>query len=79
MRSPPDGDEINPTYIEYPGFTGKPGDTGGAPSPSGRYLALTNASSGSAKVYITKANANANGSAGRLLTSGYQPDWQPLS
>jgi Tol biopolymer transport system component len=42
-------------------------------SPSGRFTALTNNSSGGGKVYITRAD----GSGRRFLTDGYQPDWQP--
>lgn len=68
------GEESNPSLIRYSGFTSRAGDTGGAPSPSGRSIAITNASSGSAKVYV----ANASGSGRRMLTSGYQPDWQPV-
>lgn len=63
-----------PSTIRYAGFTGRPGDTGGAPSPSGTRIALTNASSGTAEVFVTSAT----GSGRRLLTRGYQPDWQPL-
>lgn len=54
------------------GFVAHDRDTGGAPSPSGRYMAFTNPSGG-AKVYI----ANVDGSGRRVLTAGYQPDWQP--
>jgi Tol biopolymer transport system component len=61
-----------PSRIVYSGFRSVDGDTGGAPSPSGTYLALTNATSGTAKVY----RANADGTGRRLLTTGYQPDWQ---
>ena len=69
------GDDTDaPSHIVYAGFTSLDGDTGGAPSPSGTYLALTNASSGTAKII----RAAADGSARRVLTTGYQPDWQPL-
>jgi hypothetical protein len=54
------------------GFAAHDRDTGGAPSPSGRYMAFTNPTGG-AKVYI----ANVDGSGRRVLTNGYQPDWQP--
>jgi hypothetical protein len=67
------GDDLYPTHIIYPGFTSRDGDTGGAPSPSGTYMALTNASAGTAQIF----RANANGTGRRVLTTGYQPDWQP--
>jgi len=79
------GDEFEtpnaPTRINYPFPSGTPrfvsanNDTGGAPSPSGTYMALTNASSGTAQIFRAKAN----GSGRLLLTNGYQPDWQPLA
>lgn len=64
---------VHPPRIIYPGFAWVDGDAGGAPSPDGRFMALTNASSGSARVYV----ANIDGTGRRLLTTGYQPDWQP--
>jgi hypothetical protein len=80
------GDELEspdaPTRIRYPSSPSTPstfisadGDTGGAPSPSGTYMALTNASSGTAQIF----RANVNGSGRRLLTNGYQPDWQRVA
>lgn len=63
-----------PSRIVYPGFQSRDGDTGGAPSPSAKYLALTNASSGTARII----RANAHGTGRRVLAKGYQPDWQPL-
>jgi Tol biopolymer transport system component len=69
-----------PTHILYP-YTSSTSpssadnDTGGAPSPSGTYMALTNATSGTAQIF--RVNANFTGR--RLLTSGYQPDWQRVS
>ncbi len=61
-----------PTYIVYPGFRSLAGDTGGAPSPSGAFMALTNASSGTAMII----RARSDGTARRTLAVGYQPDWQ---
>ena len=51
------------------------GDKSPAPSPSGRYMAFVNDTSGIAKIYIAKSD----GSSRRQLTYGYQPDWQRLS
>ena len=51
------------------------GDKSPAPSPSGRFMAFVNDTSGIAKIYIAKAD----GSSRRQLTYGYQPDWQRLS
>ena len=72
-----DEDQIpNPKpRIVYPGFASVKGDTGGSPSPSGRYMALTNASSGTAGVF----RANVDGTGRQRLTDGYQPDWQRMS
>ena len=67
------GEDVTaPSKIVYPGFTSLPGDTGGAPSPSGTLMALTNASSGTAMI----VRARADGSGRKVLTQGYQPDWQ---
>lgn len=66
-------DEDAQSRIVYPGFKSLDGDTGGAPSPSGSFMALTNASSGFAQII----RANADGTGRRVLTYGYQPDWQP--
>lgn len=69
------GEDVGaPSRIVYPGFSSLDGDTGGAPSPSGRYLALTNASSGTARIF----RVNVDGTQRRLVTTGYQPDWQPV-
>ena len=65
-------DTAAPSRIVYPGFASLDGDTGGAPSPSGAFLALTNASSGTATII----RARADGSGRRALATGYQPDWQ---
>jgi Tol biopolymer transport system component len=71
----PYGEDVDaPSRIVFPGFRSLDGDTGGAPSPSGTYMALTTASSGTAKII----RATASGSGRRVLTTGYQPDWQPL-
>jgi dipeptidyl aminopeptidase/acylaminoacyl peptidase len=51
------------------------GDKSPAPSPSGRYMAFVNDTSGISKIYVAKAD----GSSRRQLTYGSQPDWQRLS
>lgn len=61
-----------PSFIVYPGFRSLAGDTGGAPSPSGAFMALTHASSGTAMI----VRARIDGTGRRVLTTGYQPDWQ---
>ena len=53
----------------------RPWDKSPAPSPSGRYMAFVNDTSGIAKIYIAKAD----GSSRRQLAYGDQPDWQRLS
>jgi Tol biopolymer transport system component len=71
----PYGEDVNaPSRIVYPGFQSRNGDTGGAPSPSGSYLALTTASSGTPRII----RANADGTGRRVLGLGSQPDWQAL-
>lgn len=67
------GEDAAPSQVSYPGYVSAAGDAGGAPSPSGTYLAVTNASSGTARVFRVKAD----GTGRTQLTSGYQPDWQP--
>lgn len=67
------GEEYGPRLIVYPGFASRPGDTGGAPSPSGRSMAFTNNASGTA--YVMRAAVD--GTDRRRLAVGYQPDWQP--
>ncbi|GAB6985580.1 TolB family protein [Nocardioides pyridinolyticus] len=67
------GETYGPRLIVYPGFASRPGDTGGAPSPSGRFMAFTNNASGTA--YVMRADGD--GTDRRRLTTGYQPDWQP--
>lgn len=62
----------HPVWIVYPGFTSLAGDTSGAASPSGAFLALENATSGQSLVI----RANADGSRRKVLTVGSQPDWQ---
>ena len=64
-----------PTLIVYPGFASRAGDAEAAPSPSGRYLALTSTASGQAKI----VRAQADGTGRKVLTNGSQPDWQPRS
>ena len=67
------GDDPSPRSILYPGFASRAGDTGGAPSPSGRFMAFTNNAGGKAHVI----RANVNGTHRVRLTVGYQPDWRP--
>lgn len=62
----------HPLSIVYPGFTSLAGDTSGAPSPSGAFLALANATSGQSLV----VRANADGTRRTVLAVGSQPDWQ---
>jgi Tol biopolymer transport system component len=63
------------TYPQWEdAFTSVRGDKQPAFSPSGASMAVVNDSSGQARIYITRAN----GANRRLLTNGYQPDWQPL-
>lgn len=63
----------DPSVIRYPNYRGQPGDTAPAPAPANVRLALVNASSGTARIYIQKVD----GTNRKLLTTGYQPDWQP--
>lgn len=44
-------------------------------SPTGSRMAVTNTSNGSSRIYVFYVPG---GSGRRLLTTGYQPDWQPL-
>ena len=67
----PTGEEPGPRRIVYPGFASLAGDTGGAPSPSGRFLAFSNDASGTS--YVMRADAD--GTDRRRLAVGYQPDW----
>lgn len=69
------GEENNPAKVSYNGFVSAPGDVGGAPSPSGTYVAVTNASSGTAQIF----RVNSNGTGRRLLAAGYQSDWQRVA
>ena len=66
-------DEDAPTRVVYEGFSSVDGDSQAAPSPSGRFVVLVNASSGSNKII----RARADGSGRTVLTNGSQPDWQP--
>ena len=67
------GTRYGPRLIVYSGFRSRPGDTGGAPSPSGRFMTFTHRASGTA--YVMRADID--GTDRRRLTTGYQPDWQP--
>ena len=73
------GDELQspdaPSRVVYGAFPSVDGDAGGAPSPSGAYVAVTNASSGTATVF----RVNIDGTGRRALAAGYQPDWQRVS
>jgi len=62
-----------PTRIIYPGFGSLDGDFQAAPSPSGRFFALVNDSTGAHKIIRAKAD----GTGRKVLTTGTQPDWQP--
>ncbi|WP_028636597.1 PD40 domain-containing protein [Nocardioides sp. URHA0032] len=62
---------MGPRLIVYPGFASRHGDTGGSPSPSGRFMAFTNNASGTA--YVMRADVD--GTRRQRLTVGYQPDW----
>jgi Tol biopolymer transport system component len=69
---------IYPFSAGYPhtgSFVSADGDTGGAPSPSGTYIAVTNASSGTARVFKVSRKTGAR----TALATGYQPDWQRVS
>jgi hypothetical protein len=66
---------FTPGYPHTGAIASADGDTGGAPSPSGTYLAVTSPSSGTARVFkVNKATG-----ARTALTTGYQPDWQRVS
>ena len=65
-------EEPQPSTIVYPGYAGKPGDTGPAAAPAGARLAVTNASSGIPKVFVQAIN----GAHRKFLAYGSQPDWQ---
>ena len=68
------GEDVTaPSHIVYPGFRSKDHDTEGAPSPSGKFMALVNTASGKAKI----VRAKANGFGRQFLRVGQQPDWQP--
>lgn len=69
------GQDTSPSRVVYGGYSSAAGDAGGAPSPSGTYVAVTNASSGTAKIY----RVNHDGTGRRVLTTGYQADWQRVS
>jgi Tol biopolymer transport system component len=68
-------EEPLPSTIVYPGYAGKPGDTGPAPDPAGGKIAVTNPSSGRSNIYVQAIN----GAHRRFLTCGYQPDWQAIA
>jgi dipeptidyl aminopeptidase/acylaminoacyl peptidase len=61
-----------PSTVVYPGYAGKPGDAGPAPDPAGSKIAVENASSGTAKLFIQAVN----GAHRRFLEVGSEPDWQ---
>ena len=62
-----------PSAVVYaPVAYNRNGDGGPAPSPSGQFIAVTNATSGTPTIFIQKLD----GSGRRQLTTGAQPDWQ---
>jgi hypothetical protein len=67
------GEDRGPRRILYPGFASRAGDTGGAPSASGKFMAFTHTHDGNAHVM----RAAIDGSHRRELVVGYQPDWAP--
>ncbi|CAM3561041.1 TolB family protein [Nocardioides zeicaulis] len=69
------GEDVDaPLHIVYPGFRSLDGDTGGAPSPSGAFLALSTTRDGTPVV----VRARADGYGRNVLAVGSQPDWQVL-
>ncbi|NHC23328.1 hypothetical protein G6553_09100 [Nocardioides sp. IC4_145] len=67
----PYGEDSAPSRIVLKGFASRGGDAGGAPSPSGRFVALTNDASGTA--YVVRARAD--GTDRKRLALGEQADW----
>ncbi len=68
------GEDVDaPLHIVYPGFRSLDGDTGGAPSPSGAFLALSTVRDGVPVV----VRARIDGYGRNVLATGSQPDWQP--
>ncbi|WP_210648938.1 PD40 domain-containing protein [Nocardioides sp. SYSU D00065] len=61
-----------PSRIVYPGFASLDGDTGGAASPSGHFLALSSSATGTELLI----RARSDGSHRKVLAVGSQPDWQ---
>jgi Tol biopolymer transport system component len=55
-------------------FVPAKGDKSPAPSPSGTRMAFTNSTSGRPNIYV----ATVTGENRRVVTNGYEPDWQPL-
>ncbi len=68
-------EDPQPSTIVYPGYAGRPGDTGPAADPAGGKLAVTNPSSGRPRIYVQAVN----GAHRRFLACGYQPDWQRVA
>lgn len=67
-------EEPQPSTIVYPGYAGKPGDTGPAPDPAGARIAVTNPTFGRPTIYVQAID----GAHRRFLTCGSQPDWQSI-
>ena len=67
------GDDPSPSFIFLDGFTSRDNDQSFAPSPSGNRVVLTHDGVGRPRLVV----ARADGTHRRLLTTGYQPDWQP--
>lgn len=61
--------------IVYPGFASAEGDRSPAPSPTNAHLAFTNTTSGTPRIYVATIHGAGRH---RVVTNGYQPDWQPL-
>jgi hypothetical protein len=68
-----DTGELLPSHIVYPGYSGKPGDSGPAPAPAGSRIAVTNVGSSGLAIYVE----GIDGTDRRLLARGDDPDRQP--
>ena len=59
--------------ILYPGFASRAGDTGGAPSPSGRFMAFTSNAGGNGARDARQHQRHAPGATDRRLPAGLAP------
>jgi Tol biopolymer transport system component len=66
------GSASYPSRILLSGFASAKGDKSFAPSPARARVVLTNDASGTPRLFVAKRD----GTGRRLLTTGYQPDWQ---